>query len=156
MNRPERDMSEIVNTLSPLTHLLRGLENRPISAAERRQIEFEVQCFVKENNIKADAAILRSLSERLSFSHFPTVSCLKKMPVEKKTSFVGAVISEVSQTNDSIDNTRFHDFYSLAMKPAEADLLYICCIRRTKSALSTSYRMSIERTRSLINRNVGE
>ena len=149
-------MSEIQNTCSPLTHLLRGLENRPISSAERRQIEFEIQCFVKENSIKDDSAILRSLHDRLSFSHFPTVSCLKKKTVERKPSVGCAVASEASQMNDAIDNFRSYDFYSLAMKPAEADLLYICCIRRSKSTLSTSYRMSIERTRNLTNRNAGK
>ena len=148
------DMSEMYNTCSPLTHLLRGLENRPISSAERRQIEFEIQCFVKENNIKDDSAILRSLHERLSFSHFSTASCLKWKTIERKPS-LGYVVSEASMTNGSIDISRSYDFYSLAMKPAETDLLYICCIRRTKSALSTSYRMSIERTRNLTNRNAG-
>ena len=62
---------------SLLVDLVRGLENRPITSNERTQIESEVLSFVRDNGIEGDAPILRRLSERLSYSYFPTVSNLK-------------------------------------------------------------------------------
>jgi hypothetical protein len=143
----------MADVCAPLIDLLRGLENRPISSSERAQIQLEVQCFVKDNKIKQDSPILQSLSERLSFSYFPTVSYLKKSSYERKPppSNVSPVVSDATRPQDSTINVHLSDYYSFALLPAVPDIFYVCSIRRIKSALSTSYRMSIENTRSLKN-----
>lgn len=145
--------SKMADVCAPLIELLRSLENRPISSSERAQIQLEVQCFVKDKKIKQDSPILQSLSERLSFSYFPTVSYLKKSSYERKPppSNVSPVVSDATRTQDSMIHPHLSDYYSFALQPAVADIFYVCSIRRIKSALSTSYRMSIENTRNLKN-----
>lgn len=140
----------MTDVCAPLIDLLRSLENRPISSSERAQIQLEVQCFVKENKIKQDSPVLQSLSERLSFSYFPTVSYLKKSSYERKPPpHISPTVSDGNRAQDSTTNAHLSDYYSFALQPAMPDIFYVCSIRRIKSALSTSYRMSIENTRSL-------
>ena len=130
---------------SLLVDLVRGLENRPITSNERTQIESEVLSFVRDNGIEGDAPILRRLSERLSYSYFPTVSNLKDLSYEKKVSTVSHVgNTAISNDRLSILRSKRYDFANLSLQPARKDVLYVCSIKRTKSALSTSYRMIIE------------
>ena len=141
--------------LDPLVDLLRGLENRPISSAERFQIESEVQYFVDEHKIKPDSPILQSLFERLSFSYYPTVSNLKKLTPEPKPQSSNGVGAADTSKQDSTCSSGHRDYYNLALLPALQDVFYTCNIRRTKSALSTSYRMSIECVKFLKNTSDG-
>ena len=137
---------------SPCGSLLRGLENRPISSSERFQVESEGLYFADKDKLKADSPILQSLTERLSFSYFPTVSNLKKFAPEEKpplSNGVGAV--ETSKQ----DSTGTSGLYNLAPQPALQDVFYTFNIWRYKSALSTSYRMYIECVRSLKNTTDG-
>lgn len=136
---------------SLLADLLQGLESRPISSSERTQIELEIQNFVADNDIKKDAPILCRLLERLSFSYFPTVSNLKDSSFEKKSPpFLTLKSKEETEVRPAEQLRALHpDYCSLALQPAKTDMLYVCNIRRIKSALSISYRMSIENTKSL-------
>ena len=148
-------MSVMTSTLDPLVDLLRGLEDRPISSSERFQIESEVQYFVDENKIKTDSLVLQSLSDRLSFAYFPTVSNLKKVTTEPKPPSSNGVGTADTSKQDSICGSGHRDYYNLALQPALPDVFYTCNIRRIKSALSTSYRMSIECVKSLKNTSDG-
>ena len=125
---------------------MRGLENRPISSSERFHVEPEGLYFANEGKLKADSPILQSLTERLSFSYFPTVSNLKEFAPEAKpplSNGVGAVETSIQ------DSTGTSGHYNLAPQPALRDVFYTFNIWRYKSALSTSYRMYIECVRSL-------
>lgn len=145
----------MTTALDPLVDLLRGLENRPISSSERFQIESEVLHFANENKLKADSPILQSLTERLSFSYFPTVSNLKKFAPEAKPPLSnGAGTADISKL-DSAGSSGHRDYYNLALQPALQDVFYTCNIRRHKSTLSTYYRMYIECVRSLKNTTDG-
>ena len=139
----------MTTALDPLVDLLRGLENRPISSSERFQIESEVLYFANENKLKADSPILQSLTERLSFSYFPTVSNLKKFAPEAKPPLSNGVGAADTSKQDSAGSSGHRDYYNLALQPALQDVFYTCNIRRYKSALSTSYRMYIKCVRSL-------
>ena len=141
--------------LDPLVDLLRGLEDRPISSSERFQIESEVQCFVDENKIKTDSLVLQSLSDRLTFAYFPTVSNLKKVTTEPKPPSSNGAGSADTSKQDSTCGSGHRDYYNLALQPALPDVFYTCNIKRIKSALSTSYRMSIECVKSLKNTSDG-
>ena len=148
-------MPETDKAYALLVDLLHGLENRPISSNERADIEIEVESFAKDNHIDRDSVIFRRLSERLSFSYFPTVSYLKNNAVDKKQSlYLDSTISNTTNTTESIKsidcifNQEF-DFTELSLQPARKDFLYVCSIRRVKSALSTSYRMFMEDARSV-------
>ena len=142
----------------PLVDLLRGLEERPISSSERFQIESEVRCFAEENKIKSDSQVLHSISDRLSFSYFPTVSNLKKLTAVEaipKLLLSNSSAAAESLKQDLICNSSHKDYYNLALQPALHDVFYTCNIRRIKSALSTSYRMFIECVKRLKNTSDG-
>lgn len=148
-------MSVMTTTLDPLVDLLRGLEDRPISSSERFQIESEVQYYVDENKIKTDSLVLQSLSDRLSFAYFPTVSNLKKVTTEPKPPSSNGAGSTDTSKQDSTCGSGHRDYYNLALQPALPEVFYTCNIHRIKSALSTSYRMSIECVKSLKNTSDG-
>ena len=131
---------------SPRGSLLRGWENRPISSSERFQVESEGLYFVDEDKLKADSPILQSLTERLSFSYFPTVSNLKKFAPQAKPPLSNGVGAVETSKQDSIGTS---EHYNLAPQPALRDVFYTFNIWRYKSAISTSHRMCIERVRSL-------
>lgn len=144
-------MLDIDQCCTLLADLLHGLENRPISSTEKTQIELEIQRFVKDNNIRGDTPILYRLIERLSFSYFPTVSNLKNLSFEKKKTSVLSTETRNGMMTPSREQSKDMniDYSILALQPAKADMLYICSVRRVKSALSASYRMSIDNTKSL-------
>ena len=144
-------MLDVDECCSLLADLLQGIESRPISSSERAQIELEIQNFVSDNDIKRETPILCRLLDRMSFSYFPTVSNLKYSSFEKKSSLFLEMKSKDGTEAHPAEHLRdFHPNYcSLALQPAKADVLYVCSIRRIKSALSISYRMSIANTKSL-------
>ena len=77
--------------------------------------------FADEDELKADSPILQSVTKRLSFSYFPTVSNLRKFAPEAKAPLsngVGAV--ETSKQ----DSTGTSGHYNLAPQPALQDVFY--------------------------------
>ena len=97
------------------------MEHRSISSSKRFQVESEGLNIADEDKLKADSPILQSLTERLSFSYFPTVSNLKKFAPEAKPPLSNGVgVVETSKQ----DSTGTSGHYNLAPQLALQDVFY--------------------------------